>query len=219
MRPGDARALPPAATPLVAPLALRAFLVRALTAPPFACENWHVTTGRGKRGKRPSMRRTETWRVPDTWSGRKRIPSPQLQLRFSRPTGSRTVSLYVRPGRTPAIRGSPMRRTSDEAIELLGGDAGGVALCSLWRSSLRSGAILERWSIRRERLRCGPRGRSSVGRASASQAEGRGFEPHRPLQARRLRLRLAGDVELHGSVDAPHRQVVREAHEGIPARG
>jgi hypothetical protein len=26
-----------------------------------------------------------------------------------------------------------------------------------------------------------PRGRSSVGRASASQAEGRGFEPHRPL--------------------------------------
>ena len=27
----------------------------------------------------------------------------------------------------------------------------------------------------------GPRGRSSVGRASASQAEGRGFEPHRPL--------------------------------------
>jgi hypothetical protein len=25
-------------------------------------------------------------------------------------------------------------------------------------------------------------GRSSVGRASASQAEGRGFEPHRPLQ-------------------------------------
>ena len=57
MRPGDARALPPAATPLVAPLALRAFLVRALTAPPFPCENWHVTTGRGKRGKRPSMRR------------------------------------------------------------------------------------------------------------------------------------------------------------------
>jgi hypothetical protein len=27
-----------------------------------------------------------------------------------------------------------------------------------------------------------PRGRSSVGRASASQAEGRGFEPHRPLK-------------------------------------
>src|SRR6187200_2618614 len=36
-------------------------------------------------------------------------------------------------------------------------------------------AVAEKW------LQYGPRGRSSVGRASASQAEGRGFEPHRPL--------------------------------------
>ena len=36
----------------------------------------------------------------------------------------------------------------------------------------------------RERLESSPRGRSSVGRASASQAEGRGFEPHRPLRPR-----------------------------------
>jgi hypothetical protein len=33
----------------------------------------------------------------------------------------------------------------------------------------------------RHRLSSSQRGRSSVGRASASQAEGRGFEPHRPL--------------------------------------
>jgi integrase-like protein len=45
-------------------------------------------------------------------------------------------------------------------------------------------------------LHCWPRGRSSVGRASASQAEGRGFEPHRPLQCscgfarRSLQLRI-----------------------------
>ena len=32
-------------------------------------------------------------------------------------------------------------------------------------------------------------------------------------------LGLAGDVELCSSVDAPHRQVVREAHEGICACG
>ena len=36
---------------------------------------------------------------------------------------------------------------------------------------------------RRRALECRPRGRSSVGRASASQAEGRGFEPRRPLLA------------------------------------
>src|SRR5207245_7641774 len=33
----------------------------------------------------------------------------------------------------------------------------------------------------RGRLNWGPRGRSSVGRGSASQAEGRGVEPERPL--------------------------------------
>ena len=35
-----------------------------------------------------------------------------------------------------------------------------------------------------------PRGRSSVGRASASQAEGRGFEPHRPLTQNQAETRL-----------------------------
>src|SRR5512145_542297 len=41
-----------------------------------------------------------------------------------------------------------------------------------------------------QRARVGARGRSSVGRASAFQAEGRGFEPRRPLlvlRSRRLR--------------------------------
>jgi hypothetical protein len=48
------------------------------------------------------------------------------------------------------------------------------------REGLR-GVTFGRRSLPRKRLHCSPRGRSSVGRASASQAEGRGFEPHRPL--------------------------------------
>src|SRR5205809_3538984 len=43
--------------------------------------------------------------------------------------------------------------------------------------------------------RMASRGRSSVGRASASQAEGRGFEPHRPLQ-----IGSAGRADAAGSV-------------------
>ena len=38
-------------------------------------------------------------------------------------------------------------------------------------------------SVERAAKMPAPRGRSSVGRASASQAEGRGFEPHRPLHS------------------------------------
>ena len=41
-------------------------------------------------------------------------------------------------------------------------------------------------------VHCSPRGRSSVGRASASQAEGRGFEPHRPLRRDPCRSEDAG---------------------------
>ena len=41
------------------------------------------------------------------------------------------------------------------------------------------------------------RGRSSVGRALASQARCRGFESHRPLRS------IAGDSRLHASPDAP----------------
>src|SRR5206468_9527190 len=40
-------------------------------------------------------------------------------------------------------------------------------------------------------LQSGARGRSSVGRASASQAEGRGFEPRRPLLRKSSRRRGA----------------------------
>ena len=39
-----------------------------------------------------------------------------------------------------------------------------------------------------------PRGRSSVGRASASQAEGRGFDPRRPLHTKALQIADAAPV-------------------------
>ena len=41
-------------------------------------------------------------------------------------------------------------------------------------------------------VKSGPRGRSSVGRASASQAEGRGFEPRRPLSTVEAETALDG---------------------------
>src|SRR5213593_769850 len=49
------------------------------------------------------------------------------------------------------------------------------------------------------------RGRSSVGRASAFQAEGRGFEPRRPLCAKNARVaqsveRVLGKDEVTGSI-------------------
>ena len=43
-----------------------------------------------------------------------------------------------------------------------------------------------------------PRGRSSVGRASASQAEGRGFEPHRPLTLNQAETRSTSGFRASG---------------------
>ena len=45
------------------------------------------------------------------------------------------------------------------------------------------------------RLKWPPRGRSSVGRASASQAEGRGFDPRRPLSKKCRLGRLVSPIE------------------------
>src|SRR5947208_4816713 len=52
-----------------------------------------------------------------------------------------------------------------------------------------------------ERLESGPRGRSSVGRASASQAEGRGFEPHRPLRCSAPAMSFSSLRRLMGNHD------------------
>jgi uncharacterized protein len=49
------------------------------------------------------------------------------------------------------------------------------------RAARHAGRHHRRISAEEARVEWSPRGRSSVGRASASQAEGRGFEPRRPL--------------------------------------
>ena len=62
------------------PLALCAFPVSALTAPPFLGENCHVATGERETGETTvDAADGDMGGVPDTWSGRNRIPSPRLQ--------------------------------------------------------------------------------------------------------------------------------------------
>ncbi len=60
-----------------------------------------------------------------------------------------------------------------------------ASACSAWRRPsgcrVALATVPERLRPSRPWYRGRPRGRSSVGRASASQAEGRGFETHRPL--------------------------------------
>src|SRR5438067_10957151 len=61
-----------------------------------------------------------------------------------------------------------------------GGEAG-TAHSAKRRERSATGAAPRGRRARFAALESPPRGRSSVGRASASQAEGRGFEPRRPL--------------------------------------
>jgi len=71
-------------------------------------------------------------------------------------------------------------------------------------SSLRrAGAKVRIW------LRSGERGRSSVGRASASQAEGREFESHRPLTQKSPGNGVFLSVRPIATIDEHHREVLR----------
>ena len=87
---------------------------------------------------------------------------PRARAHARRPALGRRHELHARAGRREGDAGAPAR------------DAGPPA-----RGLAR--LTLDAWTAAKM---AAPRGRSSVGRASASQAEGRGFEPHRPLERR-----------------------------------
>ena len=101
------------------------------------------------------------------------------------------------------------------------GDAlAGALLAGSRRAARRSRRCAARWSTRRpawarparcRRYNDPPRGCSSVGRASASQAVGRGFEPHHPLLVGTPCVRR-GVSCVSGCATASARRVAPDAH-------
>ena len=107
------------------------------------------------------------------------LPPRGLQPRLQhRPRGRRGHPRARAPARRPAVGRRHELHARARGRE---GDARAPARDA--RAAARGLARLTR-SVETAARMPAPRGRSSVGRASASQAEGRGFEPHRPLERR-----------------------------------